>query len=281
MHSFYLNCWAPSLKQYLKIAELKMYQLEIISKYILNEDDESLNQTFNDILQENLEQKELFYKLTRYDKWFLLLFLRASSVSGQLFYRAKNTDESTCALTFNLFDILTDLSELVIPTIENLKLDDIEITFTPVKDLYSVNYLHESIFKIRINNKDFYPGAFEQNTKERFFNTIDRTAITEIYNHLRKYDQAFESVYIINNDKQLKDFYSVKFNLLGNTLFGFLKSTFIPQAQSLYKKKYTLLTKLNLDSNTINNLTPSECDIYLNIFNTEKESATTDSSVSL
>jgi len=98
--------------------------------------------------------------------------------------------------------------------------------------------------------------------------------VEELKDHLIYYKDNFKNLYILENDKNLKDFYSVKFDILDNTLFEFLKSIFVPYVQSFYKKKYFLLTKLGIDLNSLNNLTPFECDIYLTNFNNEKEAVT-------
>jgi len=281
MNPFFLNCWVPSLKTYIKITELKMYQFEILSKYLLNQDDDSINEVFNEILRENIFDKTIYNSLTRYDKWFILLFLRASSVSSMLYYRAKGENGEACAVSFSLFDILTDLSELDIPTAEPLILDNVKITFSPVNNLYSSNFLHESILKVEMEGKDFYPNMFSYNKKQSFFNTLDKTVIKEVYDHLMKYETKFQNVYIIKNEKKLKDFYAVNFNLFGNTLYGFLKSTFLPHAQGLYKKKYTLITKLGIDNTSIMQFTPSECDIFINMMNTEGENNPKEGAVNL
>jgi hypothetical protein len=281
MKPFFLNCWVPSLKIYTKITELKIFQFEILAKYLLNEDDDSINEVFNEILRENLDDKSIYFNLNRYDKWFMLLFLRASSVSSMLYYKAKGEKGDPCAVSFNLFDILTDLSEINIPNAEPLVLDDLIITFSPVSNLYSPNFLHESILKVEKSNKEYYPNTFSREKRQRFFNTLNNTVIKEIYDHLMAYESKFENVYIIKNEKKLKDFYSINFNLFGNTLYGFLKSTFQPHAQGLYKKKYTLLTKLGIDNTSILNFTPSECDIYLNMLNSKSETNSKEGSVSL
>lgn len=281
MNTFLLNCWVPSLKIYTKITELKMLQFEILSKYILNDDDDSINEVFNEILRENLFDKAVYNKLTRYDKWFILMFLRASSVSSMLYYKARGEKDEPCAISFNLFDILTDLSEINIPNAEPLVLDDVTITFLPVNNLYSPNFLHESIYSVEINSKTYHPNMFPRQKREKFFNTLNNTVIKEIFDHLTKYEAKFQDVFIIKNERKLKDFYSVSFNLFGNTLYSFLKSTFLPHAQGLYKKKYTLLTKLGLDNASILQFTPSECDIYLNMLSTEGESSGKDKSVNL
>jgi len=274
MNSFYLNCWVPSLKNYFKLAELKMYQLEVLTKYMLNEDNENINSVFNEIVLENLVQKEIYSKLTKFDKWFILTFLRASSISSMLHYNLKDQQNNPCLASFSLFDTLTNLSEIGMDEIPTLELDDLKIEFKTSKDLYTENYIFENIFRVYMNNKKYYPKAFSTDKKIRFFNSIPVDVVNELKEHLEKYRSLYNTLHILKNDKNLKEFYSVRFDIIDNTLFDFLKAIFIPYAQNFYKKKYFLLSKLGIDLNSINNLTPFECDIYLNNFNSEKEAVT-------
>jgi hypothetical protein len=276
MNKFYLNCWVPSLKDYYKVEELKMYQLEILSKYILNDDNESINSFFDEILKENLVNKNIFVKLTRFDKWFLILFLRASSVSSMLHYQVKDAQNNSCVVSFNLFDILTDLSEIYLPEIPTFKFDNTTIDFTVSKKLFTLDFCLDNIFKLIVNGKVFYPQAFSSIKKDKLFSIFSKTIYSEIKEHLDDYKKQFSDIFILKNDKGIKDFYSVRFNLLDNTLYDFLKSTFLPYAQGFYKKKYLLLTKLNISNDSISNLTPFECDIYTNQFNGEKEQLLTE-----
>jgi len=270
MNKFYLNCWVPSLKNYFDIAELKMVQLEILVKYILNGDDNNIEKIFDNIIQDNLIDKSIFSKLTRFDKWFILMFLRATSISSTLHYKIKDVQGNPCAASFSLFDILTDLSEIIIPPIPSLTIDDVTIDFNFSKKLTSSN-VFDNIFKITKNQKKYYPQVFNTDKRNRFFDTLASSVLPDVTEHLSLYEQNFKNIFIIKNDKQLKDFYSVKFTMFGNTLYEFLKSIFVPYAQSFYKKKFILLSKLGIDLNSLNDLTPFECDVYINHFNSEKE----------
>lgn len=272
MQQFYLSSWVPSFKKYIKVSELKMYQLEILSKYILNDDDEQLNTAFNNILLENLKNKTDYNLLTKFDKWFLLVFLRASSVESTISYTA---GEEAASLTFDLFEILTKLSEIALVEPTPLTLDETIFDFNLQKDLYSPNYVLTTICKTKTDNAEFLPYKFSNEIREEFYKTVESTVYNEIKTHLNTLDQKFSSIFIIENPNKIKNFYSIPFRLYDNTLFYFLKSIFKPSAQSLYTKKYVLLAKLHIDLNSINQLTPFECDIYMGILNSAENSKKT------
>lgn len=272
MQKFFLSVWVPSFKRYIKVSELKMYQLEIIAKYILNDDDIALSTALNEILLDNLEDKTHYKELTKFDKWFILTFLRASSIESTVSYIA---GEETTTLTFDLFDILTKLSEIELATIKPLTVADTTFYFNPVSDLFVQDYVLKSITRTKTEDIEFLPYEVDANIQHDFYKTIEETIYNEIKAYINVTELQYKGIFIIENVNNIKNFYSVPFKLYDNTLFYFLKSIFKPAAQNLYTKKYILLSKLHIDLASINQLTPFECDIYIGILNSAENSKKT------
>ena len=272
MQKFHLSAWVPSLKGYTKISELNMHQLEVLAKCIINDDDELLNTAFNNVLLENLETKSVYNNLTRFDKWFLLTFLRASSVESTISYIA---GEESVTLTFDLFEILTKLSEITLKNIEALELGETTFRFKPYDDLLATDYVYESIVETEADGVKFAPYNFNKQIREEFYKTVETTVYFELKEHLDLAEQHYDDIFIIQNTSNTAGFHSIPLRLCDNTLFYFLKSIFKPAAQNLYTKKYVLLTKLHIDLNSINQLTPFECDIYIGILNSAENSKKT------
>ena len=272
MQKFHLSAWVPSLKRYTKISELNMHQLEVLAKCIINDDDELLNTAFNNVLLENLETKSVYNNLTRFDKWFLLTFLRASSVESTISYIA---GEESVTLTFDLFEILTKLSEITLKNIEALELGETTFRFKPYDDLLATDYVYESIVETEADGVKFAPYNFNKQIREEFYKTVETTVYFELKEHLDLAEQHYDDIFIIQNTSNTVGFHSIPLRLCDNTLFYFLKSIFKPAAQNLYTKKYVLLTKLHIYLNSINQLTPFECDIYIGILNSAENSKKT------
>lgn len=275
MQPFYLSAWIPSLKQYVKVTELKMSQLEILCKYILNDDNVHINNCFEDIILNNLQDKAIISKLTRFDKWFLLMFLRASSVGSIITYQTQTKTKENCTISYDLFDILTDLSELTIQPIENYKFDTNNFLLSVPTQLYTDDFVISSIVQIESNNDKYLPSEFNPGEMSSFIKTLQNTVYEMLKTHLLLHENEYNQYSIIKNDNNLNGFNTIPLRLLDNTLFYFLKSIFAPLAQNLYNKKYILLSKLGIDLKSINNLTPFECDVFINILNSAENSKKT------
>lgn len=268
---FYLNCWVPSKQDYIKIEELTLKQLSILSKYLVNEDEVGINECFNQIILQNLEKKELFSTLDRLDKWFILSFLKSNNISPLIIIKAKTAEGRDCTVDFSLIDILTQISEYSFKFDDKLEVKNFVTQFKRPAELYSKNVLIDTVSSIRLDEKNIDFNALTEAQKITFFNNIDKQLSDLLLSYLVLQDRQ-NDMYLIKNTNNLKNLFDIKLNLFDNTLFAFLKSIYFPYAQSLYLKKYTLVNKIGLNLHEIDNLTPFEADIYMNIFTNEEKS---------
>lgn len=278
MKSFYLNCWVPSQKTYVKLAELKMNQFDILSKYIANNDDENTAMCLENLIESNLQDKSIFNELTRFDKWFMLTFLRASSISPSLYFNTKDVNNNDCNLEFNLFNILTELSEPEFDAIDPIIQNNVTIVAAPSRRLHVNDIVLDNLFSITTNNETFYLELLSDKEKRILFSSIEGKLKTDLLQLIDNYDKKYTDMLLIKSNSLLQNFASVKLRLFDNTLYNFIVMIYKPFAKNIYKKKYTLLTKLGLSLSDINDLTPIECDVYTGMLAAElKESKKTPS----
>lgn len=264
---FYLKCWVPSLKDYVELAELTTRQLTILSKYILNEDHLGTNNTFDDIIKENLKNKEIFKNLTRYDKWFVLTFLRAVNVSSIVYIQTTNLSGVPCNMEVDLFSLLTDLSEVSLPALESLNIESLSFYFRPLVSLFSTNTLYDAISCIKTAEL-----KIDIDEKEKFLAIFN--ASPGIFNYLKNYlvylDSKLSKFYLIKKEDNRLNLQNIAVKLYDNTLYFFLRSIYLPFCKGLFKKKFKLLKHIGLDYNTIDKMTPAECEIYINQYVAEE-----------
>ena len=90
--SFFANIYAPTLNLDLRIKELSFLQYKTLNKFITNNKDEHIVSYFDEILKENILEKEIVNKLTSYDKFCALFMLRRLSVSPNIEYKKDNSN---------------------------------------------------------------------------------------------------------------------------------------------------------------------------------------------
>ena len=260
---FYLNCWVPTLSGYARISELKNSQLQVLSKYILNEDHEGTSNCFDLILKDNIQDRDIVNDLTRFDKWFIFCFLRATNISPVVYIQSTTMDGAPCNIELQLFDLLTKLSEVTLSYRSTVTIEDLDFNIQASKNLFSKNTLADSIQSINVKDTNTVI-----NDKASLFQIVsDNHGIAIlIKDHLTKLDQQpnYKLIENRNKDIAIKD---IPVRLYDNTLFLFLRSIYLPFCRGVYVKQYDLMKKLNIDFKSIKDLTPLEGEILLNLHN--------------
>jgi len=256
---FVLNCWVPSLSGFFKVKELKNWQLSTLSKYILNEDHQGTNKCFEEIIKENFIDYDL-YNLNRFDKWFILTFLRAINISPTLYLQTTNKGNIPCNIEISLFDILNRLSEINCINTIDVNVDKITFLLRPYSFLYTEEPVLNSIVAID------YKGQRIANT------TLINNLISSNIN-LRNYiaqelllKDSKSQHYIIKNSNVSLNLNDLPVRTYDNTLFFFVRSVYLPHCKGLYEKQYNLMRFSNFSYSDLQQLTPAESDIFLNLF---------------
>jgi len=260
---FYLKCWVPSLSGYTEISELTIEQLTVLSKYLLNQDNNGISKTINIIIQNNLRDKSIYDKFTKFDKWFVAIFLRAVSVSPIAYIQTKKADNVNCSVEYDILKLLTKLSELLIKDIPDLTVGELKFSFRCDHNLFSSDYPINHINNLTYNYNPISINMFKDILKNQ------KNLISIVKNHLYEYDNQYSSIFLIESGKNIQ-LQSVPLRITDDTLFTFLKAMFLPFCKSLYVRKYSLMKNIGLTPEYIDKITYLEGQIYLNNYYEEE-----------
>jgi len=256
---FVLNCWVPSLSGFYKIKELRNRQISTLSKYILNEDHPGTNQCFEEIIKENFVDYNA-YSLNRFDKWFILTFLRAINVSPTLYLQTTSTGNIPCNIEISLFDILTKLSEINCIDTFKIGVENINFLLQPHKLLFTDEPVLDSIATVEYKSQNITDLKL---IKELLLKNVNlRNYIAQEL--LLKDGQSQH--YIIKNNNTSLNLADLPVRVYDNTLFFFVRSIYLPYCKGLYEKQYNLMRFSNFSYSDLQQLTPAESDIFLNLF---------------
>lgn len=273
MSDFSLQCWVPSLSAYERVKELSLDQYSIISKFILNNDNKGLGSYFEEVLFQNFLVKDTYTKLTKYDKWFVLTFLRAVNLSSTLTLKAKDEKNKDCTYDIDLLTLLTKASDFKPIDKFQINLDLVTLEIGVENKIYSVKDNFNFIKKIIKDSKVTIIEKLDIDSKNTLLNQLKENILPVVQKIIEKKEsynkQNFKLIPVSFN---LKEVYEVGLTLFDNAIFDFLKLIYSPFAKGVYAKKYFLTSKLKFNLSEIERLTPLECDIYINLYNQENTS---------
>jgi len=247
-----------------------MQQFEVLSKYLINDDNVGASECFDSIILSNLKDKNIFSKLDRIDKWFILTYLKSVSVSPSILIRAKDANNNDVTVDLPIVDILTKISEYTYKFDSNLGIKDVNIQFKKPTCIYSADILPDAISTVTLKDTTIEFHNLTNVDRKKFLSSLDSNLI-ELLNSFLALQDHQNTALLIENKQALKNIFDVKFSVFDNTLFAFLKSIYYPYAKSIYIKKYTMINKVGVSLSEIDRLTPFEIDIFLNILNSENK----------
>lgn len=260
--SFFANIYAPTLNLDLRIKELSFLQYKTLNKFITNNKDEHIVSYFDEILKENILEKETVSKLTGYDKFCALFMLRCLSVSPNIEYKKDNSNFKYPLLPFlnNCLDMKTTFTEVVnIDNIEFILGLPYKFIFNDMFDAYfgllhAVNHGHT---KIIVNDL-----TIEE--KNELYKTLPITLTQYLKDYLLKVSKDFENLVL---DFKLVQPIAIKpFDL---SMLELLRALFSSNLSSLYELQYVLVSKAQYSPEYIDKNTLAENLVLQNLLEQE------------
>lgn len=261
--SFYLNFDSPTQKRPFKIREISLKQFRELNKYILNNNNLYIEKYIDDILLENLENKEDLYYFSNYDKFCCFFMLRCVCVSPDLDLFSNKSN-----IKVNLITFLNQISNFEFTSFKVVDLSPFKITLTLPRTFTFYNFLNLSDFlieKIEIEDEVIYFSSLNSNEKEQILRSLPATILTFIEDFYKDLNKEFEKLQLtiptIENN--------IPINPFDSSMLELIKALFKTDLNNLYELQYILTSKLNFTPEYLDNSTLIENLIYLKLY--EKE----------
>jgi len=269
MESFKLSLFVPSLNKRIRFKELTNYLLHNVLKYITNKDSAGLSIYFDSLILDLVEDKDVYKQLTNFDKFLILLQLKAINVKPELVFKGKKDDGYEVNYKLNLFDLLKTLSELPLTIKEEIVLNkDLKVGLTIPKKLYVENYedvYDESIEYIVIKTEKFYIHNLTNEEKNKIFEFITGDNFKKVSNFLLNINNQTKNIFllkkvpnVINNE--------LKLNIFNNTLMHFLEILFYEDLLNFFEFMYVMVNKIRIQLSEFYKLVPSESLVIYNLY---------------
>lgn len=269
MESFKLNLIVPSLNKRVRFKELTNFMLHNILKYITNKDSAGLSTYFEFVVSELIENKNIIIQLTNFDKFIILLQLKAINIKPDLIFKGKKEDGYEINYNLNLFDLLKTLTDLSLTTKKEIILNsDLSVGVTIPKKLYIENYeevYDESIEYIVIKNEKFYIDKMNIEEKNKIFELITGDNFKKISEFLSQTNNQTENILLI---KKVPNVISneLKLNIFNNSLIHFLEVLYYEDLLNFFEFMYVMVNKIKIQFSEFYKLVPSESLILYNLY---------------
>jgi len=266
---FFANIYAPTLSLDLRIKELSFLQYKTLNKFITNNKDEHIVSYFDEILKENILEKDTVNKLTGYDKFCALFMLRCLSVSPNIEYKKDNSN-----FKFPLLPFLNDCLDIKTTFTEAVNIDNIEFTLgLPYKFIF--NDMFDAYFGLlhTVNNGStkIIVNDLTIEEKNELYKTLPISLTQHLKDYLLKVAQDFEKLVL---DFKLVQPITVKpFDL---SMLELLKALFSSNLSSLYELQYVLVSKAQYSPEYIDKNTLAENLVLQNLLEQEYDKISKD-----
>lgn len=257
-NEFKIKILLPSGK-YIRLAELKNKDYQVILKYCENSDPEGLNDFFDSLIFSEYRSLDII------DKFYTLLTLRMMFIDPDLVF----TDENNAAVKFSIGNILekidhfeNDFSKTVSKqefTLE-LGLPNI-IFFKSVNDIYS-----STIRTIKLKDRLVDFTELSDLEKENILANIPNTLFSCINNYITQLSNQLQDFVIIEQNQQF-NIKEVNTNIISNEFMSFILAIFSTGLQNFFETMYVFTNKLNITGSTFYNLSPLDTRVLINIYN--------------
>lgn len=257
---FYINFEAPTLGEKLKVKEITFGQYKTLNKFLINNNNTHIAEYFDEILKESIVEKDLFNKLTNFDKFCALFLLRCTCVSPDIEYKEGPLASKTSLLPFlkKCLDFKPEFTKTITIDKAEIKLSLPKLLF--FETLYDVFY--DSISQVFFDGKEIvYPS-----NRQDLYDMLP----AEITKHIKSFSDEiidkFNGLVLEIGKKSDQKIVLSPYNL---SLIEILKALYSANLKSILELHYVLVSKLSYTPDYIDNNTLAENMVLVSIYESE------------
>jgi hypothetical protein len=272
MHNleFTTKIYLPIIKQSIRIRTINNSHYFDILKFITNNDEEGLNDYFENLILDLIVDKSIFCDLSNLEKFLILLESRIHSIGDNL-----TTSSQTADATVNI--PLYSMRDKIIESIKNFKfkrnltLDTLKVNINLPKKLLlnDIDDIYRHLIdEIVIDDTLYKVSDLSNQELDSILQNLPAEISSGILNFIQDLNDLSRKLNIFDGNEKL-GIQKISMGFLDNTLFYFLKNIFSEELGSFYELMYSMIKKLNFDYNSFMNVTPNECKIFINFYNSD------------
>lgn len=278
MNSFKFQAYVPTLDTYVQLTELKLSEYINLVKYIANDDTDLIIQAFESIIRDNVDS-EIYKKLTRVDKFFILCTMRAVCV-GPVVSLVFEDDETHKQYTskIELIKTLQSIDAKQFTFTEQVSINDnMNISLSLPNSIGATDngdLLLNCIKTMTISSTEHDLDDMTVQEKQSIIDMLPSAVVSNLAAHIDRTCETFAGVNLFkrlnpHSSPPVIDEYAV--NFYDNSMLDFLIVCYRENLKNLYEMIYVLCKVLNFSGDIVYNSTYSELTIYLDMYQQELE----------
>lgn len=265
---FRYAAYIPSIDDFTKARQLTTSNYIELVKYISNGNKQYIAAAYDEVLQDLCPEVEL-NSLTKLDKFFLLLTIRAISV-GPLLSLSFDVNGKQATARISLLEMLQKLADIEYPAIETIKIsDNVKVGIRIPETLYEEDtqtMALKCINNISIGDRDMSLVNLGIDEKLQLIDALPGSFYKQFINYINRGVERYSSVELFKIHGSDEP-YTV--NVFNNTLFDFVNLCYGDSLSYIKDALYVLVKICNFDSNILMNSTFAEIRMYIDMYEEE------------
>jgi hypothetical protein len=263
--------YLPVIKNNVRYTSINNDHYFQIIKFILNNDDEGLNEYFEWILNEIIVEKSIIPYISNIEKFLILLDNRSITIGNILSIKSEKNakvDIHISSIKNKIVDNISNIELTKICSFDNFKVY-LSIPKSMIIDNIDTVYM-EVIDKLQIENEVILFSSLTNQEKNNIINNIPASLTNDILSFVKTSQENLTKISLINKNTNI-GIEEVNINSYDSTLFLFLKSIFKDDLMNFYELQYNMITKMNVSNDHFMSMTPNECKLFVKFYNEEKK----------
>jgi len=272
VEQFKLNLYVHSLDTKVRFNELTNFYFLNILKYFTNKDYAGVSDYFDKILYELIVDKNIFYILNNFDKFLLLLQLKAANVNPEVKLVFKNEKEPGKNATFsiNIFKEVSKITENKFYIKDNIQINNnFSVKLSLPKSLFIENYDNvflEIIQSIKIDESETAFNSLNNNEKNQILENIPGNYISYFTKFIENSNKTANKIFLFKKNNSIPNSSDLMLDFFNNNMLNYLELIYHENLYNFMEFVYVNIAKLNMSLTDFYNQVPSESLLMFNLF---------------
>ena len=269
---FKYKTYLPGQERYITSRQLTSREFMDIAKTVSNNDNDLINEAFRSIYENCTENEVEYSSLYKIDVFCLILNIRIMSISDKLTLMY-NVKEEKKNINIDLYDILDKATNSSAEHYKHIEVNDnITLKLTTPIGLDN-NYIDADIFDIIheiISGDEALPyNDLSRSQKDDLIKVLPVNILQEFQTFIKNANSV--KIPVITENITEQDGLSMDIGLYGDSMYEFLRLSFLTSLSDLYNIRYLLSKRCNISSEYIESTPPCDVDALLSIYKQEVE----------